>query len=160
MSTILDALRKSEQERKLNKLPTLTDVTAPQEPSRWPVYLGLALVVLAIALVILAYVIWSAKPNSAQASNDNAGVITAEAEVADSKATTQEAAVENGSAKANDSMQVNVVSYSEDPELRFAMVNGKLVREGEFIKPGLKVEKIQSDAVVFNARGKKITRSP
>jgi len=58
MSTILDALKKSEQERKLNKLPTLTDMAAPQEPSRWPLYIGSGLALLSIALVVLAYAIW------------------------------------------------------------------------------------------------------
>jgi hypothetical protein len=159
MSTILDALRKSEQERKLNKLPTLTDMAAPQEPSRWPLYIGLALVLLAIALVLLAYVLWTAKPevSKMQAANVNS-VITLPSESENSIQTSQLNALEVGRPK--DSMLVNVVSYSTDPALSFAMVNGKMVREGDFIEPGLKLEEILLDAVVFNSRGKRITRSP
>jgi hypothetical protein len=159
MSTILDALRKSEQERKLNKLPTLTDMSAPQEPSRWPLYIGLPLVLLAIALVLLAYVLWTAKPevSKMQAANVNS-VITLPPEAENSIQTSQLNALEV--VRPKDSMLVNVVSYSTDPALSFAMVNGKMVREGDFIEPGLKLEEILLDAVVFNSRGKRITRSP
>jgi hypothetical protein len=159
MSTILDALRKSEQERKLNKLPTLTDMSAPQEPSRWPLYIGLPLVLLAIALVLLAYVLWTAKPevSKIQAANVNS-VITLPSEAENSIQTSQLNALEV--VRPKDSMLVNVVSYSTDPALSFAMVNGKMVREGDFIEPGLKLEEILLDAVVFNSRGKRITRSP
>ncbi|MFT4635041.1 MAG: hypothetical protein ACI9OI_000830 [Chitinophagales bacterium] len=156
MSTILDALRKSEQERKLDKLPTLTDMVAPQEPSRWPVYIGLVLVLVATALVVLAYIIWSAKP-------DTVTVLTSPAVAANTGA---QGLVQAPVANADDAdlskdpMLVNVVSYSSDPALRFAMVNGKLVREGEFIEPGLKIEEIRADVVVFNSRGAKITRKP
>ncbi|MBL4673877.1 MAG: general secretion pathway protein GspB [Arenicella sp.] len=164
MSTILDALRKSEQERKLNKLPTLTDMAAPQEPSRWPLYIGLALVLLAIALVVLAYVIWSAKPQVAgEVTIGQTGVQAnnaqpTSADEQDTAQATQSNIDEVGLIK--DTMLVNVVSYSKDPAYSFAMVNGKMVREGDFIEPGLKLEKILPDAVVFNSRGEKITRSP
>ena len=159
MSTILDALRKSEQERKLNKLPTLNDMAAPKEPSRWPVYLGLALVVLAISLVVLAYVIWNAKDESAQAVKGQINTDIAESSDA-SLSQAQEEPINGSFEGEQNPVLVNVVSYSDDPSLRFAMVNGKMVREGEFLRPGLKVESIQADAVVFNQRGRKITRSP
>jgi len=162
MSTILDALRKSEQERKLNKLPTLTDMQAPKEPSRWPMYIGLALVLVAIALVVLAYVIWSAKPTAAVLSNDGAEILALQGESSQTVdlLTTDSSTLAEGSISSEDSMLVNVISYSEDPALSFAMVGGKMVREGEFIEPGLKVDKILFDAVIFNARGKKVTRRP
>lgn len=153
MSTILDALRKSEQERKLNRLPTLTDMAAPKEPSRWPFYIGVALVLLALAVAVLAYAIWNGKslpfqePSSAQSIDRPQSLDSGEANA-------------QSLADASDTAVVNVVSYSDDPALRFAMVNGKMVREGEFIEPGLKVEEILSNAVVFNARGKKLTLSP
>jgi hypothetical protein len=165
MSTILDALRKSEQERKLNKLPTLTDMVAPQEPSRWPLYIGLALVLLAIALVVLAYVIWSSKPDAEQAGNATDVASLAQSTNANGHGIAQAPVEVPGSntgevGPLKDPMLVNVVSYSKDPAYSFAMVNGKLAREGDFIEPGLKLEEILPDAVVFNSRGKKITRSP
>lgn len=167
MSTILDALKKSEQERKLNKLPTLTDIAAPQEPSRWPIFIGVALLLLATALVILAYVIWSARPPIAgvNVSHDDNAALKPSASLTNNLATEvvvseAQAQGEQSSSTIDDAMLVGVVSYSDDPALRFAMVNGKMVREGEFIDTGLKVEQIRFDAVVFNARGEKIIRSP
>ena len=55
MSTILDALKKSEQERKLNKLPTLSDMPTPQEKKSWPriVLLVLILVLATVALLVV-----------------------------------------------------------------------------------------------------------
>ena len=51
MSTILDALKKSEQERRSNHVPTLSDMPVPQERSRMPVYLVLGLsLLLAVAI--------------------------------------------------------------------------------------------------------------
>jgi hypothetical protein len=163
MSTILDALRKSEQERKLNKLPTLTDMAAPQETSRWPLYIGLTLVLLAIALVILAYVIWSAKPEFSAASmaKVNSAASRLQMPGSDAQQSIQAPRLNADEAtRPEDLMLVNVVSYSIDPALSFAMVNGKMLREGDFIEPGLKLEEILLDAVIFNLRGKKITRSP
>ena len=59
-----------------------------------------------------------------------------------------------------DNVVVNVVSFSEKPEQRFAMINGKMVREGEFVEAGLLVEKIERESVVFNLRGKQFSRRP
>jgi len=55
---------------------------------------------------------------------------------------------------------VNVVSYSEQADQSFVMIDGKLFRQGEFVRAGLKVEKIKFDEVVLNLRGRKITRKP
>jgi len=55
---------------------------------------------------------------------------------------------------------INVVSFSDEAPQRFAMVNGKMVREGEFVEAGLMVEKINTDSVVFNLRGKQLTLKP
>ena len=55
---------------------------------------------------------------------------------------------------------VNVLSYSSDTSQSFAMINGKLFRQGEFVRPGLRVEEIRVDAVVLNLRGRQIVRKP
>lgn len=152
MSTILDALRKSEQERSLNKLPTLVDMKAPHEPSRWPLYIGGLLTLLALALVLVAYVLWSAKP----AVTVHENTVTPISSAGTSKHGLEQAAE---AALVDGPLRVNVVSHSDDAALRFAMINGKLMREGEFVKAGLRVEKIQLDSVVFNSRGEAFTLS-
>lgn len=160
MSTILDALKKSEQERKLNKLPTLTDIPAPQEASRWPVIVGGVLVLLATALLVLAYVIWNSRLGEEEASNAAANV--------NESTRIGSSLTQSSSNLSEDSpidwssllLRVDVVSYSTEPTQRFAMVNGKVVREGEFLQTGLIVEEILADTVVFNYRGQRIVRKP
>ena len=156
MSTILEALKKSEQERKLNKLPTLADMQAPQEPSRWPkiIAIGLAVIVLCIAVVSVVYW-WQSrmaptilKPEYSNSRGNSSEQVISEIDE------NQERAI------GGDEVVVNAVSFSEFPERRFAMVNGKMVREGEFVEAGLMVEKIEIDSVVLNLRGKTFSRKP
>ena len=159
MSAILDALRKSEQERNQNKVPTLNDMAAPSEPSKWPLLLSIAVVLLAIALAALAYVIW----NKGEPANETAPQNVSTAASSQASSVAQLSGIETkdiASAEVKQLTAVNIVSYSENPELRFAMVNGKMVREGEFIQPGLKVDQIRADSVVFNLRGETLERSP
>lgn len=149
MSTILEALKKSEQERKQNKVPTLSDMQAPQEPSRWPMRVAIISCLLALAcLILLIFMVPKGETTSAQAKPLSEPA----------KATKQPSAllVE----EQDDDILVNVISFSDDLSQRFAMVDGKMVREGEFVRAGLMVEQINPDSVVFNFRGKQISRKP
>lgn len=148
MSTILDALKKSEQERKLTDIPTLSEMPAPYEPSRWPLILGTAVVVL--LLIGLSYFLyrWLSVPASEKTEITDVLPVTNE--------TIAEAKVNNG----DNDIVVNVVSFSAEAEQRFVMINGKLYREGEFVQPGLRVEEIQENSVVLNRRGRRIIRKP
>lgn len=144
MSTILEALKKSEQERKKNAVPTLSDMVAPQESRHWPLWavlLGFLLVTLISLVVVLS--VWPldrASPEPLTISNDS---------IAQQQAQTDDQAI-----------LVNVISYSDVPEQRFAMIDGKMYRENEFVRPGLRLDSIESDRVIFNLRGRRIERSP
>ena len=147
MSTILEALKKSEQERRLNEVPTLSDMTAPQESSKWPVFLLAGLVVLlSIILIVLAIRWWSVVP-----IGEKSAIEISNETLADQQAS---------QAGTGDKIVVNVVSYSETAEQSFVMINGRLYRENEFVRAGLKVEKIEADRVVLNLRGRRIERKP
>lgn len=159
MSAILDALRKSEQERNQNKVPTLNDMPAPSEPRKWLLLLSVAVLLLAVALAALAYVIWSSG-DSAEETVSQLAFTNVAAPASESDQSSDIQGKDIASAEVKQLTAVNIVSYSENPELRFAMINGKMVREGEFIRPGLKVDKIRADSVVFNLRGEKLERSP
>ena len=150
MSTILDALRKSEQERKLNNLPTLSDMPAPVEHRRMPPALVSILVVL-LLLIIGVLLYWLVYNGAAQQPATSANSIVLSNDTLQAK-----------TAAPNEEQQivVNVVSWSQQAEQRFAMINGKLYRENEFIRAGLKVESIQADSVVLNLRGQRIVRQP
>jgi len=153
MSTILDALKKSEQERKLNKLPTLSDMPAPPEPSKWPLIWGIVLCVVALIILLVTVFWWGKGSMQAQVLST---------EMASQSSDKVMVVLDNSiiAADDNDGVVVNVISFSEDLNQRFAMVDGKMVREGEFVRAGLQVEKIQMDSVLMNLRGKRITRKP
>ncbi len=144
MSTILEALQKSERERKLSDVPTLTDIPAPVERPRWPLYLGLFLVLLLIALVL---VLLLEKQNASPAQA-----------VVEQTVVNNETVAEQKKVEENADLVVNVVSYSDDVDQRFAMVNGKMFRQGEFVRAGLKLVEITKDSVIFNNRGKRLVK--
>ncbi|NND82947.1 MAG: GspB domain-containing protein [Gammaproteobacteria bacterium] len=143
MSTILDALKKSEQERKLNDVPTLADMPAPEEPKRWPFFAAIAA---CVALLIVIAVLIMRLPSE--------------------PAPTQPVVISNESLEqqteqlANQEIVINVVSYAEQAEQRFVMINGKMYRQNDFVRPGLKVVEIKQQSVILNERGRRIERQP
>ena len=156
MSTILDALKKSEQERKLNKVPTLDDMTAPQEESPWLLRIIIFLVLLLILLMV--YIFVNSSVSSGQFFN-----ITPSTESKKVILDNETLGLTEPDAKTNtssDEIVVNVVSYAESPEQRFVVINGKIFRQGDFIRAGLKVEKIKPESVIFNQRGRRLERQP
>ena len=140
MSTILEALKKSEQERKQKSVPTLTDKAPPQESSRWPwVVISLVLICLSIALLYL----FTRLPDSG---------VTANLDSATSVAAGQSAAAASASTEELDA-KVEVITWSPELERRFAMIDGKMMRVGDYLSAGVKIEDITEDSVVFNHRG-------
>jgi hypothetical protein len=148
MSTILEALRKSEQERKLNSIPTLSDMPVPQEPNRWPMVAVLVSITLLVIILVLTF-----GRQWLDSGTEAAGVVTISNQ---SSASTNAGAASSGDKE----LTVNVVSFSAIPEQSFTMINGKLYRQGEFVRAGLKVEKIEADRIILNLRGRRIIRTP
>ncbi|MFT5571361.1 MAG: hypothetical protein ACI9FR_000275 [Cryomorphaceae bacterium] len=148
MSTILEALRKSEQDRKLNSIPTLSDMLAPKEPNQWPM---LAVLISVIFLLIMLLLIFGRQ--WLDYGNETAQVVTISNQ-------SLAAANTNPATAGDQELTVNVVSFSEVPNQSFTMINGKLYRQGEFVRAGLKVEKIETDRVILNLRGRRIIRTP
>jgi hypothetical protein len=156
MSTILDALRKSEQERRLTKLPTLSDMPAPQEQARWPHWLILGLIVLSVGLLVFGLWQGSEMLDGTQNSQAQASLSQGNTIVLDNESIGEEATT----VLADDDIVVNVVSFSEQANQRFVMINGKLFRENDFIRTGLKVVAIKPDSVILNQRGKRMELEP
>ena len=48
--------------------------------------------------------------------------------------------------------RISMALYSDDPDSRVAKINGKTLKEGQFLEEGLKLEEIKPDGVVFNYR--------
>ncbi len=154
MSSILDALKKSEQERKLNNVPTLSDMPVPQEASRWPLYvIGVLSLVLAVAIGVLVSPWFSAQNKPEPAPQ----LVVSQDRQNDAVSETLQRANSGGPA---DDIVINVVSYSDQPQQSFVMLDGKMYRENDYVQAGLKVSEIKPNAVVLNLRGELITRSP
>jgi len=150
MSTILEALKKSEKERKLNNLPTLSDMPPPQERSSISVLLLATICVLLLLIIAVLGLQWWTSQNR---TADEA--VTPRVERVEPVTVAQPEEMQD----TND-MVVNVVSYSDDSAQSFAMIDGKMVRENDFVRAGLQVEKIEQNAVILNMRGKRIRRTP
>jgi len=156
MSTILEALKKSEQERRLNNIPTLSDMPTPQEPSRWPIILlSLGLILLLILMALVVNKVWFDSSVQPKPKEKQSSIETSQVEIINTP-DAQEISI----SPSKSALTVNVVSYSENPEKRFIMIGGDLFREGEFVKAGVIVEEIRQNEVVFNSRGEQIIRRP
>ena len=176
MSYILDALKKSERERALGRVPTLdTPVAAPRRRAwRWAAA--------AAALLALAGGAgWWLAPRQAVAPATPAagtGPAPAAARAPAPRAPTAASAVPPGpppapaaapgaSAPATPApavaraggdlpeVEVNVISYSRAPERRFVMINLQRYREGETTREGLRILRIAADGVEVVYRGER-----
>ncbi len=139
MSTILEALKKSERERKLSDIPTLSDMQPLEEPSPFK-WIGLTLLSLAIVSVLAAVIVLTFMPR-------DTGLQGLPGEIASPADSVAQATL-------------SVLSYSEKPSQRFAIINEKLVREGDFLSTGIKVEEIKPDRVILNVRGDRMSLQP
>ena len=138
MSTILEALKKSEQDRKLNKVPTLSSMQAPVEQSVWPLRLAVvSLLILGLVSIWVAFLYWSDK-NQSNESGKREIILNNETVAAQTNIGTEDENVQ---------IVVNVVSFAEEVNQRFVMINGRMYRQGDFVQAGLKVDEIRSDSV-------------
>jgi general secretion pathway protein B len=66
---------------------------------------------------------------------------------------------EVGESRTDEMPSISISGYIRDDEAGgMAMINDKLVREGEEISPGLRLEKILPDGAVFSYKGRRFTR--
>jgi hypothetical protein len=151
MSTILEALKKSEQERKLKKVPTLSTMQAPVEQSVWPFRLLVILLVTLFVLISWVGFSWFVIQNNDEQSASKKIVLNNDTVAAQTRL---------GDGTESQPVVVNVVSYAGEIAQRFVMINGKMFRQGDFVEPGLKVDEIRPDSVILNRRGQRIERKP
>jgi hypothetical protein len=55
---------------------------------------------------------------------------------------------------------LSVLSFSDNPKQRFAIINDKLVREDDFLATGMKVEQILVDRVIMIINGERMSLKP
>lgn len=191
MSYILDALKKSEQQREAGAVPVLG--SAPRVATdRRRLWLGTLVSLAAAALTAAA---WLAAPRWL----DEAGTVLripalsggGEAAPSAPAAGAQSATVESGQPAAGapaaqpapvrpagagsaadtetsdsalqarlENLSVDVVSYSETPERRFAMIDQRIVRESDTVGNGFVVKRIVPEGVILEAGSREILLEP
>jgi general secretion pathway protein B len=186
MSYILDALKKSEQERNRGNIPTLHTTSQVVFSHR---YLWIGILIGVGALSLVAALAWfinlrlfqpAASP-AASAQRDSIAEIGVKQPEAAPRPETKEgeagspsttsAAVEprpvdgggelSADAKARvEGLSVNVVSYSDVPARRFVMLNQRIVRESETVGEGIVVKQILPDGAVLSVDGEEILIRP
>jgi len=199
MSYILDALRKSEQQRQqgatprlAGALPPLSETVAPRQIRWLPMVIGAPLVLVA-GVLIGGWYFRQAAPTPVATLPTVAPTVTAPttttqiqpppaiapipapppaeapvqvapppplatppAPIATLKKIERQPAAP---AKILPPIEITVHAYAADPAERLAGINGKLVREGQEISPGLRLERITEKGVQLNYQGQRFTRA-
>ena len=167
MSYILEALKKSDQERQSGKGPSLQTVHTPARFSaqssemKWIIVILLCM--LAAMLVFISMPFWLAEE---QPATDNIALV-AQSETAKPPAQPQKAVesietvpILNSAALRFVDLDANTRSeipsmtfsfhvYSDNPEKRTIIINNRRVREAELVEKGLLLEEITDTGVVF-----------
>jgi general secretion pathway protein B len=196
MSYILDALKKSDQQRNLGTPPTLQFAQAMMPAQKRPsiFYYGLLAVVLLGAGVAIGLLRpWQAEQMPAETVPIAPGApltippqaapttMAASPEVPANTAHENEAAPvrqKPGNPATNEQEQqalsfdelpaqiqreipeiaVQLHAYSSKPAERLAYINSKKLREGDSVMPGLTLEQITPDGMIFNYKGYRFRR--
>ena len=162
MSYILEALRKSERERALGQVPSLDTV---HDQARPPRSLPWAVIAIALVLLLAVVVFWLLRDTGPTAS----GIVeapppptTTEAQLQPPALPPAPPAVDNRIAAETlppalreqlPPLDVNVVSYSDNPAKRFIMINQRILREDERLGADITVREIMPDSARLEFRG-------
>ena len=151
MSFLLDALSKADEDRRRAEVPELRSYHR-RKPSAWGrAWRALLLLILLLGAFAGGYF---ARPWLEPVLAPDRGLSlvaepvarTAPAQVATPAPPPQAAA----------RLVLEVVSWSERPQARFAMINGVVVYEGDTLDSGEQVLRIESEAVVLQSAGETI----
>jgi hypothetical protein len=162
MSTILDALKKSERERKLKNVPHLSSMRPPEERAdlQW---LKSGSLVVCSALLAGLVVMWFQTEEQIESTalppredTEQTRTQLAEANNFDS----EEEYAEADAQRAIPRVAVGVISFAGDSERSFAILDGEMVRAGELLDNGLLIEEIKADMVVATFDGKTVELKP
>jgi general secretion pathway protein B len=56
-------------------------------------------------------------------------------------------------------LSISLHVYANDPKDCFVMINDKLLRPGEFLSPGLRLEQVTPDGVIIGYKGYRFRRA-
>ena len=148
MSSILDALEKSERERSQGSVPQYQDMQPPEEHSfRWKWFWILLAIILCVSLVFAAMrwmpsINWQ---NNIQQSSEEV--------VADEKNNVLDYVQLSELEKSGiPEARINVLSLSAERERSFVMLGEKMYREGDPVSEDVTLESIKKDHIIFNKK--------
>ncbi len=162
MSFLLDALGKADHDRRQSEVPELRTYNQAGHSPIGRVLRGFALAGLLILCFALGYALrpYLETVVSGQAEpgrlNEPAQAPGKPANETVSSQSESVAKVDLPPQPAGQAYEIEVISYSEYPTARFAMINGAMVHEGEVLVSGEVLLLIESDAVVLERAGKQI----
>jgi hypothetical protein len=184
MSTILEALKKSERERKLEKVPTLGTMRPPEESASSGYWILLSSLAVCITAGVIAW-LWLGRGASVDLASQ-APVITSppgetREQVEGIERATPARAVDpapvvpvqtsldevvdlrslpESIASQLPDLTISVISWSEGSDRNFVMMETGIFRVGDAIQDGLFLESIEPDAAIINFMGRKILIRP
>ena len=162
MSYILEALRKSERERALGQVPSLDTVHDRTRPTRSLPWAVAAIAVVLLLAVVVFWLLRDAGPTAPTTVEVPPSPPTTEAQVPSPAAPPAPPAVDNRIAAGTlppalreqlPPLDVNVVSYSDNPAKRFIMINQRILREDERLGADVTVREIMPDSARLEFRG-------
>ena len=153
MSFLLDALGKADDDRRRAEVPELRTYRHRKSSVLSRVGRGLLLLILVLGAFAGGYF---ARPWLDTAWSSGEVGKTAGTPAADNPAVTgppAEEASPSDSLVAPAGLELEVISWSERPQARFAMINGAVVHEGDTLASGERLLRIEEDAVVLQQSG-------
>lgn len=184
MSYILDALRKSDQQRQHGAVPTLLTAQATAVAPKRSALLFYGL--LAAALVSAGIAIGWLRPWQSEPATLATKPIASQPPESDPRQTTLTPPpalpepgqpVGTGPADAAQDqrvmtlaelplsiqqgiprMSISVHAYSDEPQNRLVGINERTLREGGYVAPGLRLEQITPDGMIFSYKGYRFSR--
>lgn len=147
MSTLLDALKKSERERSQQPVPVYNTMQPPEEKSSLGQLLVI-LVIVAVIIVLIAGIYFLFSQHTATQEQPQLSVAEA---VEYSTLPPQEQDYLRD-------LRINVVSVSQQPGRSFVILGEQLYRVGDTVAEDVQLQAIGKDFVVFDWNGKQIKR--
>ncbi|MCP4009505.1 MAG: general secretion pathway protein GspB [Proteobacteria bacterium] len=170
MSFLLDALGKADDDRRRSEVPELRTYNQGRRSPMRAVIRGFLLLSLCLAFFTLGYFLRPALEKNlftkgvASMSNLPAQPKEQPVERPASRQPAKMTAAENvpkavekaAKVEASQAFELEVISYSNSPTARFAMINGAVIHEGEMLISGETLLLIEADAVILEKAGRQI----
>ncbi len=170
MSFLLDALGKADDDRRRSEVPELRTYNQGRQSPLRVVIRGFLLLSLCLVFFALGYFLRPTLEKTlfalggASMSNLPVQVKEQPVERPVSRQPEKKAAAENvpkaveevSKIEASQAFELEVISYSNSPAARFAMINGAVIHEGEMLMSGEKLLLIETDGVVLEKAGRQI----